>query len=179
MVTEEGNTESKAFQPPSPPYDWTFRRVMWATLVLAFVAGGCWLLYRYNHVVFILFVAIVMGTVIRPVVTWLYHRGLPRLAGVVLVYLLLLAALIGFVLLLFPLVAKQGATIAAAVPGYYQSLRTWLAGYPNQWIVRLGQFLPDILFGQAPVQQTGAQMLASAGQVLDFVTSSARVIFMA
>ena len=79
-----------ALHPPSQPYHWTFRRVMWATLVLVFVALSFWLLYRFNQVVFILFIAIVMGTVIRPVVTWLHRRGLPRIAGVILVYLLLL-----------------------------------------------------------------------------------------
>jgi putative permease len=105
-----------ALHPPSQPYQWTFRRVMWATLVLVFVALSFWLLYRFNQVVFILFIAIVMGTVIRPVVAWLHRRGLPRIAGVILVYLLLLALLIGFVLLLFPLIVEQGTTIAAAVP---------------------------------------------------------------
>ena len=93
---------------------WTFRRIMGATLVLGFVAFGFWLLYRFNQVVFILFIAIVMGTVIRPAVTWLYRRGLPRIAGVILVYVILLALLIGFVLLLFPLLVEQGTTIAAA-----------------------------------------------------------------
>src|SRR4030043_1516480 len=107
---------------PSQPYQWTFRRLMGATLVLVFVALSFWLLYRFNQVVFILFIAIVMGTVIRPVVTWLYQRGLPRIAGVILVYLILLALLISFVLLLFPLIVEQGATIATALPGYYQSL---------------------------------------------------------
>ena len=126
---------------------WTFRRVMWATLVLVFVALGFWLLYRFYQVVFILFIAIVMGTVIRPVVTWLHRRGLPRIAGVILVYLLLLALLIGFVLLLFPLIVEQGTTIAAAVPGYYQSLREWMVNYPNQLIVRLSEFLPATLPG--------------------------------
>ena len=152
---------------------------MWATLVLVSVGFGCWLLYRFNQVVFILFVAIVLGTVIRPAVNWLYHRGFPRFAGVVLVYLLMLAFFIGFVFLLFPLIAKQGATIAAAVPGYYQSLRAWIAGYPNQWIVRLGQFLPATLVPQPQGQQTGLQMLASAGQALGYVAMTGRVIFMA
>ena len=115
-----------------------------------------WLLYRFYQVVFILFIAIVMGTVIRPVVTWLHRRGLPRIAGVILVYLLLLALLIGFVLLLFPLIVEQGTTIAAAVPGYYQSLREWMVNYPNQLIVRLSEFLPATLPGLEPVQQTGA-----------------------
>ncbi len=152
---------------------------MWATLVLVFVALGFWLLYRFNQVIFILFIAIVMGTVIRPAVTWLHQRGLPRIAGVILVYLLLLALLIGFVLLLFPLIVEQGTTIAAAVPGYYQSLREWMVNYPNQLIVRLSEFLPATLPGLEPVQQTGQQMLASAGQALGYVTLAAKVIFMA
>ncbi len=152
---------------------------MWATLVLVFVALSFWLLYRFNQVVFILFIAIVMGTVIRPVVAWLHRLGLPRIAGVILVYFLLLALLIGFVLLLFPLVVEQGTTIAAAVPGYYQSLRDWMVNYPNQWMVRLSEFLPATLPGLEPIQQTGQQMLASAGQALGYVASAAKVIFIA
>src|SRR3990172_8080623 len=136
-----------ALYPPSQPYQWTFRRVMWATLVLIFVALGFWLLYRFNQVVFILFIAIVMGTVIRPVVTWLHRRGLPRKAGVILVYLLLFALLISFVFLLFPLIVEQGTTIVAAVPGYYQSLYEWMVNYPDQLSVRLGEFLPVTLPG--------------------------------
>ena len=165
--------------PPSQPYPWTFRRVMWATLVLVFVALSFWLLYRFNQVVFILFIAIVMGTVIRPVVTWLHRRGLPRIAGVILVYLVLLALLISFVLLLFPLIVEQGTTIAAAVPGYYQNLLEWMVNDPNQWIVRLSEFLPATLPGLEPIQQTGQQMLASAGQAMGYVASAAKVIFIA
>jgi predicted PurR-regulated permease PerM len=168
-----------ALHPPSQPYQWTFRRVMWATLVLVFVALSFWLLYRFNQVVFIVFIAILMGTVIRPAVTWLHRRGLPRIAGVILVNLLLLALLISFVLLLFPLIVEQGTTIAAAVPGYYQSLREWMVNYPNQLIVRLSEFLPATLPGLEPVQQTGQQMLASAGKALGYVISAANIIFTA
>jgi predicted PurR-regulated permease PerM len=163
----------------TPPHDWTFRRVAWATLVLVFVALGFWLVYRFNQVVFILFIAILIGTVIRPVVTWLHRRGLPRIAGVILVYLLLLALLISFVLLLFPLIVEQATNIAAAVPGYYQSLREWMVNYPNQLIVRLGEFLPGTLPSLGPVQQTGPQIMASAGQALGYVTLAAKVIFVA
>jgi len=160
-------------------YQWSFRRVMGATLVLVLVALGFWLLYRFNQVVFILFAAIVMGTVIRPVVTWLNRRGLPRMAGVILVYFVLLALLIGFVLLLFPLVVEQSATIAAAVPGYYQSLRDWMINNPNKLILSFSEFLPASLPSLEPVQQTGEQVLASAGQALGYVGTAARVIFIA
>ena len=134
-----------AFHPPSEPVPWTFRRVMWATLVLVFVAFGFWLLYRFNQVIFVLFIAIVMGTVFRPAVNWLHRRGLPRLVGVILVLLLLLALLIGFVLVLVPLIVEQGTAIAAAVPGYYQNLREWMMNSPIQLIIRLSEFLPATL----------------------------------
>jgi predicted PurR-regulated permease PerM len=152
---------------------------MGATLALVLVALSFWLLYRFYQVVFILFVAIVMGTVIRPLVTWLQQRGLPQIAGIFLVYFLLLALLIGFVLLLFPLVVEQGVTIAAAVPGYYQSLRAWMVNNPNQWIVRLNAYLPATLPGLEPLKQTGTQVLTSAGQALGYVVSAAQAIFVA
>ncbi len=56
--------------PPSQFAAWPFRRVVWATLVLAAVALSFWLLYRFYQVIFIFFIAILMGTVIRPLVTW-------------------------------------------------------------------------------------------------------------
>jgi predicted PurR-regulated permease PerM len=157
---------------PVPPSDqWTFRRIMWATFVLVIVALSFWLLYRFYQVVFILFIAIVFGTVIRPVVRWLNRRGLPRSAAVILVYLLILTLLISFVLLLFPLIIEQGATIASSVPNYYQNLREGMVNFPNQWIVRLSDFLPMTLPNLAPMQHTGEQVLASAGQALGYMGS--------
>jgi predicted PurR-regulated permease PerM len=169
----------KELQPPSQSYQWTFRRVMWATLVLVFVALCFWLLYRFYQVVFIIFIAIVMGTVFRPAVDWLHRRGLPPKAGIILVYLLLLASLISFVLVLFPLIVEQGATIASAVPEYYQNLRDGMVHYPNSWIVRLSEFLPATLPSLEPVQQTGPQILAFAGQAVGYVGTAAKVIFLA
>jgi predicted PurR-regulated permease PerM len=160
-------------------YQWTFRRVMWATLVLVSVAFSFWLLYRFHQVIFMLSIAIMLGTVIRPVVTGLHRRGLSRLAGVILVYLLLLALFIGFGLLLFPLIAEQGRTIAAAVPGYYQNLRAWMGADSNLLIVRLGEFLPAAPPELGSNQQTGSQMLAIAEQAVEYLTAAASFIFMA
>jgi len=50
-----------ALAPSLQPYDWTFRRVVWATLVLISILLGFWLLYRFNQVAFILFIAIVIA----------------------------------------------------------------------------------------------------------------------
>jgi predicted PurR-regulated permease PerM len=168
-------------QPLSQSYDWTFQRVVLATLVLVFVALGFWLLYRFYQVVFILFISIVIGTVVRPAVAWLHRRGLSRTAGGIIVYLLLLALFISFILLLFPLIIEQGKIIAAAVPGYYQSLREWMVNYPNQFIVRLGQFTPAALsgLGLSTTQPTGLEVMASAGQALGYLTTIVQIGFIA
>lgn len=120
-----------------------------------------------------------IGTVIRPPIAWLNQRGFPRIAGVVLIYLLLVILLAGFLLLLFPLISQQGATIAAAVPVYYQSLREWMVHDSNQLISSLSGLLPVALPGLLPTQQTGGEMLASALQVWGYVIVAARIIFMA
>ena len=152
---------------------------MWATLILVFVALGFWLLFRFNQVVFILFISIVMGTVIRPVVNWLHLHGLPRLAGVILVYILLLVLFISFLFLLLPMIIQQGTTISADLPGYYVGMREWMTNNSNQLIVRLGGFLPGTFPASLPVQQTGEQVLASAGQVIGYGTMAVKIIFIA
>lgn len=165
--------------PPEQHYNWTFWRVAWATLVLASIGLSFWLLYRFHQVIFVLFVAIVIGTILRPVVAWLHRRGVPQKAGVILIYLLLLTLLTGFVLLLFPLITEQSATITAAVPGYYQNLREWLVGHPNPMLDGLNALLPATLSFPDPVQQTGQELLDSAEQVLGYVASAASGIFTA
>lgn len=166
------------FHPPSQLNNWTFRQVVWATLVLVLIVFCFWLFYRFYQVIFILFIGIVLGTVIRPIVTWLSQRGLPRLAGVILVFLLLFALLIGFLLLLFPLIVDQGTTIVAALPGYYQTFHEWMASYPNQLIRQLSVSLPVKLLGLEPLQQTGQEILASVTQVVDYVATVVKAIFM-
>ena len=160
-------------------HDWTFRRVVWATLVLLSVMLGFWLIYRFNQVIFILFVAIVIGTVIRPAVAWLHQHGLPQTVGVIFVYLLLLLLLTGFLLLLFPLISDQSKTIAAAIPNYYQNLREWVIKNPNQSLVSLSEFLPATLPKLMPVQQTGQELMASAGQVAGYLGLLTKVLFTA
>jgi predicted PurR-regulated permease PerM len=111
----------------------------------------------------------------------LYQRGLPRIAGVILVYLLLLILLTGFLWLLFPVIFEQSSTLAREVPGYYQNLREWVVHNPSQLFMPLGQLLPVTLpsLNLNPVQLTGEEVVASAGQVLGYIILIAQVIFIA
>ncbi|MCL4302902.1 MAG: AI-2E family transporter [Anaerolineae bacterium] len=127
--------------PPLIP-KWSTRRVVLATLVVLTVAAGFWLLYHYRLVVFILFVAIVIGIAMRPAVAWLQRRGVSPAIGAILVYLVLLALLIGFGFLVVPLLIEQVATISASLPDYYESLRNLMINSPIRPLWRLGQQLP-------------------------------------
>lgn len=161
----------------SQPYEWTFRRVVLATLVFLSVVFGFWLLYRFNQVVFILFIAMVMGTVIRPAVNWLYERGTPRVAGILVIYTFLVLLITGFLLLLAPIIIEQGKTIAAAVPGYYQSLHGWMVHHPNPLLVRLGQSFPQAFPALQAPAEAGAQVIDSAGQVFEYAQKTIQFIF--
>jgi hypothetical protein len=73
---------------------WSNRQVVYATLFVLLVLASFFLLYRFSRIVFILFIAIVLGTAIRPAVEWLYQRGTP-FWGVILVYVLLVLLMVG------------------------------------------------------------------------------------
>ena len=164
--------------PPAPQiYKWTFRRVVWATLIFTAVAFCFWLLYRFYQVIFILFIAIVIGTVIRPIANWLNQRGVPRVAGVILIYFVMLLLTVGFLWLLFPLIFEQTTTIAREAPGYYQDLRNSFMHSPNPLIVRLGQAFPPVLPGFNPVPQGGQNVVTTAEQVWQYTLMIAQVIF--
>jgi predicted PurR-regulated permease PerM len=162
---------------PSPRFEfWSFRRVVWATLVLAAVVGSFWLLYRFYQAVFILLISILIGTTLDPVADWLNRKGLPRWLGCLIIYLVLLVLVISFLLLLLPLLIEQGMTISAAMPEYYQNFRVWMIAQPNLLLSRLGGVLPATLLNPATAQPTGAQMLDTAGQALGYVTRVTNIL---
>jgi predicted PurR-regulated permease PerM len=164
---------------PSLAYRWTFWRVVGATLALVGVGLGFWLLYRFHQVLFILFIAIVIGTALRPVVSWLRQRGVPGVAGVILVYLTLLCLLVGFILLLAPIIVAQGATITAALPSYYQNLRIWMINQPGSIMESLRLLLPEAPTLATLVEQTEGDIRDSVGQAAGYVGVASKVIFTA
>lgn len=164
-------------QPTIQQDQWTFRRVVIATLALVGVGLGFWLLYRFYQVVFLLFVSIILGTVIRPITTWLNRKGLSKVGGVIAVYVLLFALLSGFLLLLFPLIFDQGSAIVKDIPNYYLELRIWVENSPNQLINNISPYLPDDIAGSGIVIQSNQEMLASAELALSYISTIFKVFF--
>ena len=98
----ENDQENNEIHPTISDQSWSFWRVAGGTLVLVLVLLSFFLLYRFYQVLFILLIGILLGTAIRPVVTWLQSRGLPPTAGLILIYFLLLLLLAGFILINIP-----------------------------------------------------------------------------
>jgi predicted PurR-regulated permease PerM len=163
--------------PIPQPNPWTFRRVVWATLVFAFVFFCFWVIYRFYDVLFTLFIGVLFGTVIRPIVNWLNQRGVPKVVGVSVVYVLVLLFVITFLWLLFPVFFQQGATITRELPNYYQSIRNSLVESPNLLVERLGQLLPSTMPGFKPVAPSGQDVVNSAEQMWGYVLMTSNVVF--
>ena len=165
---------------PAAPVDtgqWTGQRVVLTTLGALLVGLAFWLVLRFYTVAFIFFSALVLGTAISPAVDWLYRRKLPRAAGVILVYLALLALLIGFIMLLAPLLVEQTRAIIAELPAYYQSLHASLASSPSALMQRLALQMPAASALNLPGGVVGGLPLGALGTALGYVGMVWRTLF--
>jgi predicted PurR-regulated permease PerM len=122
---------------------WTTSQVVLATIFVVCVFLIFWLLYRLREVLFLFFVAIVMGTAIRPAVEWLHRRGVSRATGVIIIYILIAGLVAGFVAMIFPLLADQATEISKTAPEYYLNLRSWLINSGNRLLQNIGWRLPS------------------------------------
>lgn len=124
---------------------WTTSQVVLATLFVVSVFLIFWLLYSLRVVLFLFFVAIVIGTAIRPAVDWLHRRGISRSSGIIIIYILIAALLTGFLAMIFPLLADQATGISRNLPQYYTDLRVALINSGNRLLQNIGWQIPSQL----------------------------------
>src|SRR5919109_1616824 len=122
---------------------WTTSQVVLATIFVVCVFLTFWLLYRLREVLFLFFVAIVVGTAIRPAVDWLHRRGVSRATGIIIIYLLSATLLIGFLLMILPLLADQATEISKTLPEYYANFRSALINSGNRLLQNIGWRIPN------------------------------------
>lgn len=155
----------------------TAGQIMLGTLVVAGVTGLVWLLVRWHDIVFLLFVAIVISTAIKPAVDFLQRKGLKRPAGIILVYLGVAAFFSLIIAIGAPLMADQGARIAGAVPEAYRELRESMLQTPNLFIWRLGLALPgDLSLSGGSAAAESEDAILSVRDSLTMLTPMVRTI---
>lgn len=151
---------------------WYPRRVIGATLVVMLVAVGFYLLYLFSNVLFVLFVAVVLATAIRPGVLWLERRGVPQWLGTLLMFALIALLTAGVLALIAPLLIAQVATLSAELPQYYQQLREWLVSVPIPILRNLFQRLPAELQWSATGVTTDTEQVSAAAQAVAYARAA-------
>jgi predicted PurR-regulated permease PerM len=117
-------------------------------------------------VLFLFFVAIVVGTAIRPAVEWLHRRGISRAMGIIIIYILIAGLLAAFAAMIFPLLANQITEISKTVPEYYANFRSALINSGNRLLQNIGWRVPSqitVLIGRDPNTE---EVLDQVGQTL-------------
>jgi predicted PurR-regulated permease PerM len=148
--------------------------VILATLFVVCVFISFWLLYRFRTVVFLFFIAMVIGTTIRPAVEWFYRRGLSRPAGIIIIYLLIAGFLIGFLALVVPLVVDQATQLSQNLPEFQLSVRRALIESNNLLLRNIGLRIPtqfNVLGNRSP---TSEEVFDQVGRTIDFAGQALR-----
>lgn len=123
--------------------EWPTRQVVFATLLIVAITTSFYFLFRFSQLVFILFLAIVFSTAIRPAVEWLNRRGLSRPLGVILIYLIILLVIGGVIAAIMPLLVEQVGAISEVAPSYYTDLRSSLFLSQNLILQRIALYMPE------------------------------------
>lgn len=143
---------------------WTTSQVVLATLFVVCVFLTFWLLYSLRLVLFLFFVAIVVGTAIRPAVEWLHRRGVSRATGIIMIYILFAALAIGFLAMVLPLLADQAAGISRNVPEFYENSRSALINSGNRLMQNIGWRMPSQIFVLMRRDPDSNEVLDQVGQ---------------
>ncbi|MEA1902188.1 MAG: AI-2E family transporter [Actinomycetota bacterium] len=102
------------------------RRTVLQAIALLVVAAAVWLGFLLRNVLFMVFVAFFLAIALEPPVHYLTKRGWRRGAATGVVFLAVLLMTVLFFWALAPLFVEQIGDLVEAVPGYIESVITWL-----------------------------------------------------
>jgi|GEM_PF-172403 len=134
-------------------------QVALAGLTLLAVVGAVLLVLRLVDVLIMAFLALVITVTLRPMVSTLQRRGIPKGLALLLLYLGILGVFAGLFLLVIPALIYQGGELVRSLPNLYASLVDSLENNPNELIRTLPQRLPT-------GDQLATQLQAEGGVIL-------------
>jgi predicted PurR-regulated permease PerM len=100
--------------------------------VVAVIAGAIaagWVLYELRTLVYMLFLALFISVALEPAVQRLEGWGWRRRRATMLVFAVALVLVVGFFVLLIPVIIAQGVVLVENVPGYLQALQDLASRY--------------------------------------------------
>ena len=156
---------------------WTTSQVAVATIFVVCVFLTFWLLYRLRALIFLLFVAIVIGIAIRPAVEWLQRRGISRITGIIIIYVLIAGIALGILALTFPVIADQATQLSQNLPQYYSEIRRALVNSGNRLLQNIGLQIPsDLTLFLSRVPSADGNLLTQVTQTVFFANLAVKGI---
>jgi predicted PurR-regulated permease PerM len=147
-----------------------------AGLVLLGLGLGCYLLWRVQDVLFLLFLAILLATAIEPLVNRLRRGPFTRGGGVLVVYTAIILAIGLPAYVLVPNVASQAAAFTEGLPDQLQRLRPVAESLQPRFLRTIALDAVDsglqaVQGPQVPAQQQLVEAGATAAHtILSFLT---------
>ncbi|MFA6183520.1 MAG: AI-2E family transporter [Parcubacteria group bacterium] len=93
------------------------------------IALGLWFLYLIRDVLVLFFVAIIVMAAIDPLVSWFKLKiKIPRIMGVLIIYLFLISILVAIISFIIPALSGQFRDFLIALPSYFQKVDYFLRG---------------------------------------------------
>jgi predicted PurR-regulated permease PerM len=150
---------------PEIPLTW----LALATIVILIIVGLFALILFNPQVLMILFAGLFLGIAIKPAVSGLAQRGIPREVGAALILVSILILLGGFIAFVFPMLSVQTANLSTALSDGYIQIRSDLISVSNPHIRQIMETLPeDIrLFQPALTQPKADNGLDGLGNLLE------------
>jgi len=113
-----------------------------SVLKVLLILAGIYVLYLIRNIVFIFLIIFVLDAAFGPLVDRLEDRKLPRWAGAIIVYVLIIGVLTGFAFLVMPPLVEQVANIASDAPNIIEKLSpiyNWLIAHQDYSIAQIAQ----------------------------------------
>lgn len=172
VETDEDRLESQTESPQNPfgsaplvqTVDLKIRpsQIALAGITLLAVVGAVLLVLHLIDLLILVFVALVIATTIRPMVSFLQRRGVPKALALATIYLGILGVIVGLFVLVIPSLVEQGGSLVRSLPQLYTDLVVSLENNPVEAIRTLPQRLP-----------TGDQLDSQLQAVISSVLSGA------
>jgi predicted PurR-regulated permease PerM len=120
-------------------------------LGVALVAGILWFAWAAGVVIVLVFVAVILGAGLQPIVSWLrgaIHIG--RGASILLVYGMFLASVVALAFVVVPIAIQQLGNVVAAAPRVFEDARTWAATIESPIVQRMVMSVIDVASRSVP-----------------------------
>lgn len=145
---------------------WSLRIIVIAAaaLVVGWIVGHLWV------VLFPVSMALIVTSLLQPVVAWLRDKGWPSALAAATVMLAFIAAVVGLVAILTPQVAGQTDEIARGASDGLQKVRDWITGEPLN--LSNGQITQVIQAVQDKLQESAATISSGVFSTIGAATSA-------